>query len=122
MACAIYKHDVLALAPGLSTLPEQAWLMILAFVSSFEGLNCDLTLRKLALCLLAAHQGTIMSNSSVSDATTSVISESAGGLKRTYSQPTASDASTGELSRTNYGQQFLAILKMSASTGGGVLI
>lgn len=122
MACDIYKHDVLALAPQLSTLGEPAWLMILNFINAFEGLDLDPTLRKLALCLFGAHLGTVSGTTGASGATTSVISESAGGLRRTYAQPTASATSSGELNRTTYGQQFLAILKMSSSTRGPILI
>jgi hypothetical protein len=122
VACDIYKHDVLALAPQLSTLNDAAWVMILAFVNTFEGLDLDLPLRKLALCMLAAHLAVVASDSASSGATTAVISESAGGLKRTYAQPTASSTSSSELERTNYGQQFLAITKMSPTTRGPRLI
>jgi hypothetical protein len=124
MACAIYKHDVLALASQLSTLPDAAWVMILAFLNDFDGLDCDASLRKLALCLLGAHLGTISGTVGASGATTSVISESAGGLRRTYAQPTSSSSTTSsaELNRTTYGQQFLAILKMSAGSRGPILV
>jgi len=118
MACPIIKADVLALSPQLSALNDAAWVLILAFVNDFTGLNLDPSLRKLALCLLAAHLGVVSYNASSSDSTTAVVSESAGGLKRTYAQPIASASSTQELDRTDYGKQFLAIMKMSPTTRG----
>ncbi len=96
------------------------WVMILAFVNDFESLG-DPSLRKLMLSLFAAHLGTVVGPTGASGATTAVISESAGGLKRTYAQPTSGSA-TGELGRTTYGQQFLALLKFSAGTRGPILV
>lgn len=118
----IIKADVLALASQLSTLNDTAWVMILAFINDFKGLDCDPTLRKLALTLFAAHLGTMAGSTGASGATTSVISESAGGLRRTYAQPIATGTSAAELSRTDYGQQFLAILNMASCTRGPILV
>jgi len=121
MACVIYKHDVLALAPQLTELPEPAWVMILAFVNAFT-FNCDPTLRKLALCSLAAHFGVLNYNASMSSATTAVVSESAGGLKRTYAQPIATSTAAADFDRTDFGKQFMAIANMSSTTRGPRLI
>lgn len=120
MANPILKADVLALAPLLS-ISDAAWVQILAFVNSFIGLDDEPSLRKLAMCLLAAHFASIAGTTGASGATGSVISETAGGLKRTYAQtmPSVSDA---ELNRTTYGQQYLAIMRMSVSTRGPFLV
>lgn len=116
MACPIIKADILSLAPQLSVLNDAAWVMILAFINDFD-MECDPTLRKLALSLFGAHLGTISGTTGASGASTAVISESAGGLKRTYAQPGSSATASSELGRTNYGQQFLALLKMSCTRG-----
>lgn len=121
MSCAIIKADVLALAPRLSSLPDAAWVIILAFVNDFKGLDTQPTLRKLALCLLAAHLGVISGSSGSNGATGPVISETVGGLKRTYAQALTL-AQNSEYSRTSYGQQFLAIMKMSTGTRGPMLV
>lgn len=120
MSCNILKTDVLALAPQLSTLPDAAWVVILAFVNTF-GFDGDPTLKKLALSLFGAHLGTISGSTGASGATGPVISESAGGLKRTYAQAT-STAATADLNRTTYGQQFLALLKFSPWSRGPILL
>ena len=117
----ITKADVIAVAAGLSTLSDAVWVIVLNFINDFEGLDCDPSLRKLALCLLSAHIGSVTGSVGASGATTAVTSESAGGLKRTYAQPTSS-SSMSALERTTYGQQFLAILRMSISTGGPFLV
>lgn len=122
MATSILKSDVLAIASQLSTLSDATWVMVLAFVNSMEGLDMEPELRKLALCFLAAHLGTLAGTEGASGATTSVIAESAGGLKRTYAQPTASSGTSAELNRTAYGQQYLALLTMSYSVRGPILI
>lgn len=120
MACVIYKHDVLAFAPQLSTLPDAAWVTVLAFVNAFD-FSCDPTLRKLALCLLAAHVAVVTYNAGTSDSTTAVISESAGGLKRTYAQPVASGSSS-DFDRTDFGKQFKVITGFSVGTRGPFLV
>ncbi len=121
MANSILKSDVLAIASQLSTMSDATWVMVLAFVNSMEGLDMEPELRKLALCFLAAHLGTLAGTEGASGATTSVIAESAGGLKRTYAQPTAS-STVSELGRTTYGQQYLALLNMSYSVRGPILL
>lgn len=121
MACDILKSDVTALAPQLSTLPDAAWVQIIEFINDFDAFGDDVTLRKLALCLLGAHLGTVSSTLGATGATGPVISESAGGLKRTYAV-SVTTAMNADLSRTTYGQQFLAILKMSAGTRGPILV
>lgn len=120
MSCNILRTDVLAVAPQLSTLPDAAWVMILALVNDFDW-DCDPVLKKLALCFFGAHLGTVSGSTGASGATGPVISESAGGLKRTYAQAT-STASVADLNRTTYGQQFLALLKFGACTRGPVLV
>jgi hypothetical protein len=118
----IIKADILAIASQLSTLNDAAWVTILAFVNAFEGIDCDPSLRKLALCLLGAHLGTMAGTTGASGATTSVIAESAGGLKRTYAQPGSTSTENAGLDRTDYGKQFLAIMKMSISSRGPFLV
>lgn len=120
----ILKADVLAIASHLSTLSDAAWFTILAFVNTFTGLTCDPPLRRLALILLAAHFGTMAITASSGGGTGTagpVISESAGGLKRTYAQAVTS-TSTSDLSRTSYGVQYLTVLGFSAEVWLPVLI
>lgn len=121
--CGITRADVLALAPALSTLSDAAWVIILAFINTFEGIVCDPQLKKLALTFLAAHIGAIIKGGS-SGATGAVLSETAGSLKRTYGQLTTLTQATTNATfyQTPYGQQFLGILSMSHSTRGPFLV
>lgn len=112
----ILKADVIAIAPQLSTLSDAAWFTILAFINTFKGLKCDPALRRMALIFLAAHLGSISgtSGSGASGATGPVISESAGGLKRTYAQAVATSSSTNSsLGQTSYGMQYRTIVGFS---------
>jgi hypothetical protein len=117
MSATIVKADVLAVASKLATVSDAAWVVVLAFVNTFKGFGTDEELRKVALCLLAAHLISITGTVGASGATGSVISESAGGLKITYAQPMMAVTAI-ELSRTTYGQQFLAIMQFSTATRG----
>lgn len=117
----IFKADVLALAAELSALPDAAWVMVLAFVNSFRGLDCDLPLKKLALSFLAAHFATVAGFAGSSGATGPVISETVANLKRTYAAGITT-ASQADLNRTGYGQQFLALMKFSPRTRGPFLV
>lgn len=118
----ILKADVLAIAPQLSTLSDAAWFTILAFINTFEGLDCDPAMKRMALIFLAAHFGTMSGSTASSGATGPVLSESAGGLKRTYAQASSSSASSSDLGQTPYGIQYLAILKMSPCVAGPFLL
>lgn len=119
----ILKADVLAIAPQLSSLTDAAWFTILAFVNTFQLPSVNKPLRRLALIFLAAHLGTIAGSGGMgaSGATGPVISESAGGLKRTYAQATVT-SSNSDLGATSYGIQYMAILKMSPEVRGPFLI
>lgn len=118
----ITKADVLAIAPQLSTLTDMAWVTILAFINTFEGLDCDPALKRMALIFLAAHLGTMSGSTGSSGATGPILSESAGGLKRTYAQASSSSASSSDLGQTPYGIQYLAILKMAPCIAGPFLL
>lgn len=115
MSCTFIKADILALAPQLSTLPDAAWVFVLAFLNDFD-IDCDPSLRRLALSFLGAHMAMVSGSFSASGATTTVVSESAGGLKRTYAQPTSTSAQS-DLTRTPYGQQYLALMAFSCTRG-----
>lgn len=119
----ILKADVLAIAPQLSSLSDAAWFTILAFVNTFQLPTVNKPLRRLALIFLAAHLGTVAGAGGMgaSGATGPVISESAGGLKRTYAQATVT-SSNSDLGATSYGIQYMAILKMSPEVRGPFLI
>ncbi len=118
---AIYKVDVLAVAPELATLPDAAWIMVLAMVNSMKGMRCEPALRKLALCFMAAHFGSIAGYAGSSGTTGPIVSETLANLKRTYAQGITT-ASNADLNRTTYGQQLLALLKFSVSTRGPFLV
>lgn len=123
MSDTIIRADILALAPQLSTLSDAAWVLILQFVNDFNGVTLDPTLRKLTLTLLAAHLATIAGTTGASGSVTAVISEAAGGLKRTYANPSAiKSQSAAGFNRTTYGQQFLLLTSMSISSRGPFLV
>ena len=118
--CGILKTDILAIAPQLSTLPDSAWFTILAFINTFKGFKCDPALKRMALIFLAAHLGSMASSTGSSGATGPVVSESAGGLKRTYG--VSSSSTTSDLGQTPYGIQYLAIIGMSPELALPVLL
>ncbi len=112
----ILKSDVIAMAPELTTLTDQAWVDILAYVNgmSEDGIDDSVTLR-LAKILLAAHFGT-MSKRAFTGAAGPVTGESAGGLRRSYGLVALSSADAA-LGQTMYGMQYLGILRSSNAHG-----
>jgi hypothetical protein len=113
---AVLRTDVLAIAPELSTLTDQAWVDILAYVNATSASAFDdITAHRLARIFLAAHLGTA-SKRAASGAVGPVIAEAVGGLRRSYANSAAS-TDTSSLSQTMYGNQYLAILKSSGTAG-----
>ncbi len=123
MSCDIYKFDVLAMAPELTTLTELAWVDILAFANAMSpvGFDNDPSAYRFAKILLCAHYGTVSrraSSSGSSGTSGPVIREAAGGLQRSYAPTGASSsASTSNFTQTMYGQQYLSLLQMCAPHG-----
>ena len=113
----IYRSDVLAMAPELTTVTDQAWVDILAFANAMSsvGFDDDPTGYRLAKIFLCAHYGTV-SKRAMTGATGPVVREAAGGLQRSYGQ-SASNASTSDLGTTMYGQQYLGLLRATAPHG-----
>lgn len=112
----IIKADVLAIAPNLSTLTDQAWLDLLTYVNEFDFASLDTvhTVR-MARIFLAAHFGTVTKKAPVG-AVGPVISEAAGGVRRAYGFSSTSTVTT-ELGATPYGLTLLSILSMSGAHG-----
>ena len=111
----IIKTDVLAIASGLSTLEDQAWLDLLTYVNEFDftTLDSDQTVR-MARILLAAHLGMSIKKAPVG-AVGPVISEAAGGVRRAYGF--SSSSSTEGLEASMYGQTLKTILMSSGAHG-----
>ena len=111
----IIKADVLAIAPELSTLSDQAWVDLLAYANEFDfsSLDSEHTVR-MARIFLVAHWGLRTKRASVG-AVGPVISEAAGGVRRAYGF--SSTVNTTELSSTPYGLTLTSILSMSGAHG-----
>lgn len=126
---AITWGDVLAIAPSLTTITETARADIVGHVnemvaaSEFGGE--DSYTYRLARMQLAAHLGTLIKRGSAgggSAATGAVVSESVGGISRSYAQSAASDdSSTSGLSSTPYGLAYLELLGASPASCGFVV-
>lgn len=113
--------DVVAFAATLTSVNEEAQVDILAYVhdrvsvDEFGGEESP-TLR-LARIFFAAHLGSMPQQGSTG-AVGPVVSESVGGLSRSYAQlNNASDS----LSSTTYGQQFVELCRRTAMRAGDVL-
>lgn len=112
---AIIWADVTAIAPELSTVSDDAQDSILAHVNTalavdiFGGESAPKT--RLARIYLAAHLGSASrtGSSGASGAAGPVVSESAGGLSRSYANLTSASG-TGGLSSSTYGQLFEALV------------
>jgi hypothetical protein len=114
----IVKQDVLDHAAELSEVEDAAWARILAYVNRFDlswvGEDDDTT--TMARIYLAAHIGlTIKPGSSVT-AAGPVVSESVGGVRRTYAN-LATSTTESSLSSTKYGRQYNQILTSSLVNG-----
>jgi hypothetical protein len=114
---AILRVHVLAIAPELSTLSDQAWVDILAYVNEMSAVafDGDVSAYRMARLFMAAHIGTT-SRRAATGAVGPVLMEAAGGLRRTYGEASAT-TDTGSLSQTMYGTQYLAILRSSGAAG-----
>lgn len=113
----IIKADVLAIAPELSSMTDQAWLDLLTYVNEFDFTEVD-TEQTVRMCriLLCAHYGSrgIRSSTGVAGP---VVGEAAGGVRRTYGLVATAGGSLGELGSTMYGQTLMSILSMSGTHG-----
>lgn len=114
--------DVVAFASELSGVSETAQADILAHVNSildvslFRNGELSIDLR-MARIMLAAHIGASMP--AQGGGAGAVVSESAGGLSRTYSIDSATSSTA--LGSTPYGLQYTAIMKRQASRGPWVI-
>lgn len=115
----IIKADVLAMATELTTLSDQAWLDILTWANEFDfsSLDTEQTVR-MARILLCAHFGRRIQATGSSGAlgpTGPIISEAAGGVRRTYGNVSGSSGggALAELDTTPYGLLLATILSTS---------
>lgn len=103
---AIDWDDVTAWAPEMSGVAADAQTVILAYVNalSYDSTIALAEAATLAKILMAAHLG---SSSLGANSAGPVISESEGGLSRSY----AMIATSTGLGRTSYGQELKALLR-----------
>lgn len=115
---AIAWADVTAMAPELATVDVGAQVTILAHVnaalsvSTFGGEAAPKL--RLARILLAAHYGTGVASGGAAPAGP-VVSESDGGLSRTYAQPGGGDSAGSAWASTSYGRELAALIRSSAA-------
>lgn len=115
---AIAWADVTAMAPELAAVDVGAQATILAHVNaalSVATFGGEAAPRlRLARILLAAHFGTVALSGGAAPAGP-VVSESAGGLSRTYAQASAGGAADSAWSSTSYGRELAALIRSSAA-------
>lgn len=113
----IIKADVLAIAPELSTLTDQAWVDLLAYANEFDftSLDTEQTVR-MARIFLCAHFGA-KTRRAATGIVGPVISEAAGGVRRAYGFSGATSVTSGDFGSTPYGITLLSILNMSGAHG-----
>lgn len=113
----IIRADVLAIAPELSVLTDQAWVDLLDYANEFDftELDTEQTVR-MARIFLCAHFGSraVRSGTGVAGP---VISEAAGGVRRAYGFVKSAGGAQGEFGSTMYGTTLLSILTMSGAHG-----
>lgn len=109
--------SVLALAPELTTVNDQARAFILSYVNGpgvdpacFDGEAGPTT--RLARIYLAAHMGAGVDKGAAGAAGGPVTSESAGGLSRSYSVGAVA-SSADQTGSTAYGRMFESLVKNS---------
>lgn len=105
--------DVIAIASELVEVGDQARAIILAHVNG--ALNASVFSNagslRLARIYLAAHLGTYSMPESTGISTGDVVSETVGGISRTYSAVAAA-SSGSNLDDTTYGSTYRGILRM----------
>jgi hypothetical protein len=114
----IIKADVTAVAPELATsLTDQFWLDLLTFANEFDftSLDTEQTVR-MARIFLCAHLGARAKRSGTGVAGP-VISEAAGGVRRSYGLVSSTGGALTDLGSTQYGQTLEFILTSSGAHG-----
>lgn len=114
----IVKADVTAHASELETgVSDTAWVDVLNHVNqiSLRSVDSDYD-RRLARIYLAAHI-LYKIKTSKTGAVGPIVSESAGGVKRSYAPMIASSTTSGSLGTTTFGQEYLDILASSQVNG-----
>lgn len=113
---AINWNTVLGIAPELDSVNIDTQVMALAFVN--EAISDSVwgtkTTATLARAYMAAHIATLSLRGG-NGASGAVVSESAGGLSRTYAQSMATNSTWGS---TPYGVQFAALLRTNICARG----
>lgn len=113
MANPITWDDVLAIASELEDVPEAAQTLVLEHVNSAlkESMFTPASL-KLARCYLAAHLGTFALPDASASGSGDVVSETVGGISRTYSAVAGATSFAG-INATTYGDLYLMLLRAS---------
>lgn len=113
---AVTRTDVLAIAPELGTIaPEDGrWAAFIADAYSELGAAVWGTRLDRGAKYLVAHWMTVSTGNAGGALKGAVLSESVGGISRTYAQPTAT---RGTYASTSYGAEFLRLQRLVA---GGV--
>ena len=116
----IVKQDVVDFATELAgtAVSDTAWVRILAHVNGIDltGLGESEETTQLARIYLAAHMGKV-SKGLTSNAAGPVVSESVGGVRRTYANTIALATSAASLSTTGAGRAYLDIINSSMACG-----
>lgn len=113
----IVKQDVIDFDSTLSTVPDAVWTKALAVANEINLTSDDTDAdRTLARIYLAAHWATLMKPGSNSSAAGPVISESVGGIRRSYAN-TVSATTENSLRTTKYGRAYLELLAMTFCNG-----
>ncbi len=118
----ILRVHVLAFAPELTTISDQAWADILTYVNTMSDVafDGDTWMYRMARIFLAAHIGTVTSraaNGGIVGVIGSVVMEAAGGLRRSYGAATSSTTDSSTLGQTSYGIQYMVLLRSSGAAG-----
>ena len=113
MAADITWEDVSAIATELAEVDEEAQDIILAYANTAlnEG-AFKAAAYKLARILLAAHFATMTAASGGDVTAGPVLSETAGGLSRTYANMSSGGAAGG-FSGSSYGDQLTYLIRTS---------
>lgn len=105
------KAKVLAIAPGLSTISDDLWTILLDDVGNHISSSIFGTKTEQAARYWVAHYLTLIQDSSLAHASGPIVKERVGDVMREYAKVNNLSASEKDFSRTGYGQTFLTIRK-----------
>lgn len=101
---AITPADVIAVAPELATQSNERIQLFIGYATPYVNANVWGEKTNYALSLFTAHLMTLTGRQGAGG---SISSETVGGLSRSYSNPSSTDA----MASTGYGQTFAMLMK-----------